>query len=308
MLILLGSERGNVPFEHLFPHQRNNTIEWILEYDADPAQPQLPAYDLVFNAMGEPDMTSRFTGQVESFLRHCAKPVLNSPDRVARTARDLSAGLFSAIDGLVVPRVWRLPAGAAIPRDVAWPVLARPAGSHGGEGLQRIEDRAGFEAWRRAWSNRDGYLTSWHDYRSKDGFYRKYRLVFVDGKVLPYHLAISPQWMVHYATAGMLVDWKLEEERRFLDDPHAVFGARGMAAIAAIGQRMALDYAGADVSLLPDGRVLLFEANATMLVHPEREQNSLLFKNRYVQNIYDAFDAVLERKARGQGGLRKSFG
>ncbi len=297
VLILLGSERGNVPFEHLFPRQRNNTIEWIVEYDADPAHPSLPDHDLVFNAMGEPDMTSRFTAQVDAFLRHCRVPVLNLPAAVARTARDQSQELFDGIPGLVIPRVWRLAADAAPPLDVQWPVLARPAGSHGGEGLLRVDSAEDLNRLRTDWPGREFYLTAWHDYRSRDGFYRKYRLVFVDGKVFPYHLAISPQWMVHYATAGMLVDWKLEEEQRFLEDPQAVFGERGMAAMAAIGQRMNLDFAGADVSLLPDGRVLLFEANATMLVHPEREQASLMFKNRYVQRIYDAFDAVLERQA-----------
>lgn len=293
VLILLSSERGNVPVEHLFPHENNNTIEWIVEYDANPAQPDLPHYDLVFNAMGEPDMTSCFTGQVQQFIQHCAKPVLNLPESVARTARDRAFELFGSVDDLVLPNVWRWDIDAALPTGLVWPLLARPAGSHGGEGLTRVNDVLELDRLRQAYAGRALYLNAWHEYRSEDGFYRKYRMVFIDGKPFPYHLAISTRWMVHYATADMLVDWKLEEERRFLDNPIAVLGSRGMAVMQAIGRRMGLAFAGADVALLPDGRVLLFEANATMLVHPEREQEKLLFKNKYVDRIYAAFDALL---------------
>jgi hypothetical protein len=94
--------------------------------------------------------------------------------------------------------------------------------------------------------------------------------------------------------------WKLEEERRFLADPASVLGERGMAAIESIGKRLDLDYGGVDFSILPDGRVLVFEANATMLVHPEKEAGPLGFKNPFVQRILDAFEALLAR-ASGKG-------
>ena len=70
-------------------------------------------------------------------------------------------------------------------------------------------------------------------------------------------------------------------------------GPQSLAALAAAGRRLDLDYCGADFSLLPDGRVLLFEANATMLVHPETEP-VLERKNVHVDRILDAFDALLE--------------
>ncbi len=91
--------------------------------------------------------------------------------------------------------------------------------------------------------------------------------------------------------------WKLEEERRFLEDPEAVLGAAGVAAIAAIGARMDLDYAGVDFSVLRDGRILVFEANPVMFVHPEDAQGALAFKIPHVARILDAFEAVLARTA-----------
>ena len=56
---------------------------------------------------------------------------------------------------------------------------------------------------------------------------------------------------------------------------------------------MDLDYAGVDFSMLPDGRVLLFEANATMLVHPEDPDGVLAHKNPAIERIFEAFRAML---------------
>jgi hypothetical protein len=56
---------------------------------------------------------------------------------------------------------------------------------------------------------------------------------------------------------------------------------------------MDLDYAGVDFSLLPDGRVLLFEANATMLAHPEAPDGPLAHKNPFIERVFTAFQAML---------------
>ena len=290
VLILLGTEKGNVPFAHLFSSARNNTLEWMLEYDPSPGHPQLPAYDLVFNAMGEPDMTEKYVGLVDEFMLHCRHPLMNPPHAVARTARDHAGQLLGDIPGLLVPRVWRLGEGDRVPDDVSWPLLVRPAGSHGGEGLLRVDEPAQLIRAQADFPGRELYLTAWVDCRSIDGWYRKYRVVFINGEPWPYHLAISAHWMVHYATADMLVDWKLAEEQRFLENPAAVLGEAAMRAIRQVGQRLALDFAGADLGVMPDGRLVLFEANATMLVHPEAADSPLAFKNPYVQRIYAALD------------------
>jgi hypothetical protein len=60
---------------------------------------------------------------------------------------------------------------------------------------------------------------------------------------------------------------------------------------------MDLDYAGIDFSIMPDGRILIFEANPTMLVHPEKSNGVLAHKNFYVRKILDAFEDLLERSS-----------
>jgi tetratricopeptide (TPR) repeat protein len=302
VLILQDANNGNIPSSLLLPTKANDLIEcahlieWVIEYATPDQYRQLPAYDLVFNAIGNPDMTEHSAKPMAEFLQHCDKPVLNSPAAVARTPRHLMTELFGDIEGLAIPLVWRVEQSGDWFANPAFqfPALARPLASHGGEGVFLVNNATELA---KVPLDRSGsiYLCAYFDYRSADGFFRKYRIIYVDRKPYPYHMAISENWMVHYETADMSLPWKLLEEERFLQDPASVLGAEGMALIEAIGQRLALDYGGVDFSILPDGRLLLFEANATMLVHPEDDDEALKFKNPYVQKIFDAFSELLTR-------------
>ena len=295
MLLLAAAGYGNVPVRYLLPSQTNTRIECFIEYAA-PA-PCLPAHDVVFNAVGDPDVEEPLFVASCDFIDSSGKPWLNHPAKVSQTRRDRLPSLLHGIPDIELPPVRRLRDLAAAETAMAesgigFPLLLRPAASHGGDGLARVDthgglrliDPQGADPW---------YLCPFRDYRSADGYWRKYRMIFVDRAPHPYHLAISAHWLVHYATANMLSDpAKCAEELRFLEDPAAVLGTRAMAAIRAIGKRLDLDYAGVDFTLLPDGRVLVFEANATMLVHPE-PPGPFAFKNRFVDRILAAFESLL---------------
>jgi glutathione synthase/RimK-type ligase-like ATP-grasp enzyme len=294
------AESGNVPLDHLMPRDRFSRLRWVVEYADENQVRELPPYDLVFNAVGDPDLADPTTEPMRRLLEACERPVLNPPDAVLRTRRDAMPGLLGDIDGVVVPTVARISAteierfglaGAISRVGLATPVLVRPVGSHGGKGLLRADDRAALEVLE---TRGDQYATAFHDYRSADGYFRKYRVVFVDRRPYPYHLAISRDWLVHHESAGMAEDaTRRAEEQRFVEEPHAVLGATAMTAVETIGRRLDLDYAGVDFSLLPDGRVLVFEANATMLVHPEAHDGVYAYKNEAVTAIVEAFEAML---------------
>ncbi|RKE36776.1 glutathione synthase/RimK-type ligase-like ATP-grasp enzyme [Paraburkholderia sp. BL23I1N1] len=308
LILCAASTSGNVPFDALLPGTTCCRIKYAIDYAADEEDQQLPAYDLVFNAIGDADIAAPLAGRLARFVSRSTRPVLNPPAMVALTQRHRTASLLGGLaDVQVAPCVQsdaapdsRATLDALLAQGATgFPVLARPAATHGGEGLTRCENRAALEAWL---SGQIGvsYLAAFRDYRSADGFYRKYRIIFVDRAPFAYHLAISPHWMVHYYSADMEQHpWKLEEERRFLDDPHDVLGERAMSAIAAIGRRLDLDYGGIDFTVLPGGEVLVFEANATMLAHFERETGALAHKNHYVQRIVDAFEKMMTRHTPG---------
>ena len=54
----------------------------------------------------------------------------------------------------------------------------------------------------------DRYFIEYVDYRSADGYFRKYRFIFVDGQILPYHLAIPAK--IHSETLIKRVEGALK--------------------------------------------------------------------------------------------------
>lgn len=303
-LLVLWSLNGNIPKRHLVARLPLVIVDWHIEYANEAHEQQLPPYDLVFSLIGDADGGTAALEAAVAFEARCRVPLLNEPRKVQRTRRHMIPDLLGGIDDLVIPRVARFPAAAlkSATRDAVLttaglhlPLLLRSAGKHGGESLEHVTTAQELADHCAAFADDDTvYVTAYHEYVSPDGFYRKYRAIFVDGKLFPYHLAISPHRVVHYFSAEMEDHpWKLDEELAYLDDAGAVLGARAMAALAAIGERMELSYCGADFSLLPDGRVLLFEANATMLVHPEDENGVLARKNPYVGRVLAAFDDLI---------------
>jgi len=307
-LLLVGAGRGtgNVPLDALLEFWTTSRIKYAIDYADDAEDAHLPPFDLAFNVVGDPDVADALAARLARFVRRCGRPVLNPPDAVARTHRHRMASLLASVTDAIVPACARVEscgmdavtlARRLAQTGVAFPLLLRPAGAHGGDGvtLHASPDTA---LAALAQLGGPGYATAYRDTRSADGYFRKYRIVFVDRVPYPYHLAISPHWLVHYFSADMsAAPWKLDEERHFLTDPRAALGEKAMNAIAEIGRRLDLDYGGIDFALTPDGQVVVFEANATMLVHREAPDGPLAHKNPYVDRIADAFERVLHARA-----------
>jgi hypothetical protein len=299
VLILSSTGKGNVPDQHLLPPSRYSRIFWFPE-SLPEHDNELPAYDIVFNAVGDLDAAPQAHALVAQFAKVCKRPIVNLPDRVGRTSRTGVAELLGACETAVIPKVRKIerPSGGwtqdACCSGLRFPLIARPTGGHGGEGVVLIERPEQFTSLVP-----DApviYATEFFDYRSPDNWYRKYRAIFIDRKPYPYHLAIGANWLVHHWTTGMEHDaGRREEELRFLAQPRDVLGDKVWATLESIGATLDLDFAGIDFSVLQDGRLLLFEANPTMLVHPE-EDPLFSHKNFAVQNILYAFDQMIARK------------
>ena len=305
VLVLATTSAGNVPYKTIMPPTRYSRLVWYMEHARPEDTPDPARYDLVFNTIGDADLAGPSLSAVERFMADCPKAVLNRPDRVMRTRRYRTPGLLGGIPDVVAPRTVRLSAAdvaahglpaLAQANGFSGPLLARPAGLHGGQGMVIAPDSGGLAA--APVQAGDYYLIDFVDYRSADGRFRKYRMLFVDRRPYVYHQAISDHWLVHHDTAGMAGRPERQaEEARFLEAPERVLGERGMAAIRGIGQALDLDYCGVDFSVLPDGRVVVFEANATMLAHLEDPAGPYAYKNRYVQAIADAFQRMLKARA-----------
>jgi hypothetical protein len=311
VLILCTAATGNVPYDWLLPQDRYRRIRWVMEYATEAQFAALPEFDCIFNAIGDADVSSASQQAVQRLLAMTSRPVINMPQIVERTSREAMAGRLRDISNIVVPQALRLERAYA-PGELAKhlseqhitpPLLLRPRASHGGKGLVLHENDSSLAT---AGCDAGWHASAFHDARSADGHWRKYRVIFVGGKPYPYHLAIADRWLVHYRSADMLSQqWKRDEEWRFLRHPAAVLGWSAMQALRRIAKSVELDFWGIDFALLEDGRLLVFEANATMLVHREEFHAELAYRNPFVQKILDAFsELVRARTSRSMDGPR----
>jgi hypothetical protein len=85
------------------------------------------------------------------------------------------------------------------------------------------------------------------------------------------------------------------EEEEFLSDPATVFDPAHFRVLREIRQRIGLDYFGIDCGLDRSGKLVVFEVNASMLVHEHNEK--FPYKDPYVVRIKEAFDAMLRKFA-----------
>lgn len=290
-----------MPIKFLLPRSRFNLIHVFVVGDDErdpPLAAELPEYDIVFNAIADPDNGAFYLGPAAEFCRGLSKKILNPPDRVQPLVREIMPELLAGIPGLALPRTERVSRTGLLYGVPAFelPFLIRPIGSHAGHGLERIDDAAMLAAYLGAQRAEDYYITEYYDYHSDDGLFRKYRLIFVDRQVYAYHLAIMDHWMIHYWRADMEAEtWMKQEEADFLADYRSVFSGVLGDAVREIARRVDLDYAGLDCGLTRDGRVLFFEANANMWVHLNETEAAYPYKHRYVPRIFNAMADLVAR-------------
>ena len=193
-----------------------------------------------------------------------------------------------------------IPDGAAsiAKHGFAFPLLLRSPGYHTGRNFILVEQAAGLSAAAASLPGNDLLVIRYLDARGKDGNARKYRVMLVAGQIYPLHLAISANWKVHYFTSDMAdkPDHRLEEAD-FLRDMAATLGHKAMAALEGIRDALGLDYAGIDFGLSPDGDLLLFEANATMVIVPPGPDERWAYRRTAISAILDAVVAMIMQKS-----------
>jgi hypothetical protein len=110
------------------------------------------------------------------------------------------------------------------------------------------------------------------------------------------HLAVSHDWKVHYFTAEMADNAEHRaEDAAFLENMPAVLGPRALAALGEVFETMGLDYAGADFSKNMDGDIVLFEANAAMVVPLPGKDARWDYRRPAVQRILNAIRILLTK-------------
>jgi hypothetical protein len=175
----------------------------------------------------------------------------------------------------------------------------RTIDSHAGRGLAKIEKPEGVEAYLRDHPEREFFISPYVDYRSADGRFRKFRLMWVDGRPYPCHMAIAEEWKVWYLNANMATSAaKRAEEAPFMSEFDTGFGRRHAATLAAISERFGLEYVGIDCAELPDGRLLVFEADVALVAHDMDPPDIYPYKGPQMRKLFAAFYEMLQGKSR----------
>ena len=295
LLLLVAARGGNIPPRYWIDSSVFAVTAVFADYH-DPADP-LPPHVLTVNAIGDADLCATALANAEHMLAGDTGPLINHPARVRLTGRQDNARRLRAVPGVITPRIVPLSRTAdptAI--DLPFPVLVRARGFHTGQHFLRVGSPEALAAAAASMPGEDLLAIEYLDARGADGMARKYRVMFIDGRAYPLHLAISRDWKVHYFTADMAVHAAFrEEERRFLDNMPAVLGPRAMAALTGIQATLGLDYAGADFGLAPDGSILLFEANATMVINPPDPDAIWDYRRPAIDAALDAARSMLKR-------------
>ncbi len=279
VLLLVSVVAGNLPARALLDETRFAVTAVAMEFWTPLMA--LPPHDRIVNAIGDADLCREALRAAARLVRHSAAPVINPPGAVLRTGRQQNARQLAGIAGVRTPRIASLPRARLIAPDAArtlaregfgFPLLLRAPGFHTGQHFLRVAEPDSLVAAVAALPGERLLVIEQLDARGPDGLARKYRVMLLGGRILPLHLAISPDWKVHYFTAAM-ADQPAHraEEAAFLADMATVLGPRAMAGLAAIAARLGLDYAGIDFGIGADGSLLLFEANATMVMLPPPE-------------------------------------
>ena len=301
---------GNTPIEFLLEH---SGIELLTLYVVDGVElpAPLPDHDVAIVIASDSSECREALRKIERAGSHWPRPLLNPPHLVGNLDRDKLHRLLGGIKGLDIPEtisVTRMQLSERsqpnaplvdVAAELRFPIIIRPQGSHAGAGLAKIDDRAAMGQYLGERPEQEFFVSRFVDYSGEDGLFRKYRIVIVDGRPYACHMAIADRWDIWYLNAGMAFnEGKRREEEDFMRTFDHAFAVRHQQALAAMIERIGLDYFTIDCAENRLGELLIFEADNTAVVHNMDSPQLFPYKAPQMRAIFEAFAAMLHRRAR----------
>lgn len=263
-------------------------------------RPSLERVGSILNLITDPDLNPKVLGYARDYLKPFKGKIFNRPEAVMTSSRDQVAARLAGIDGLIVPRVARFKgrpnlALAAIEKaGVPFPAILRGVGTHDGRIDGLVTDREAMLALLDPSSSY--FLTEFVDMRAPGDLYHKIRIIFFGRRSVIRHRFISDHWNIHSPDRDRVLvhhPADIAEERRLNEGGIAALPTAVQKVLLEIRGRMPLDYFGVDFGIMPDGRVLLFEANATMMFFPFTDNPLFAYNLVVLGQAQQAYDAML---------------
>ncbi len=301
---------SNTPIEFLL---EESSIELLMLYVIPQVElpVPLPEHDIAIVIASDSEDCRDALRKIDEAAVRWPRPLLNPPRLVCNLDRDKLHRLLRGIDGLDIPatlavtraQLSDVAQSKLLPADIAaelnFPLIVRPRGSHAGVGLAKLDDGVALSRYLAERNEQEFFVSRFVDYANEDGLFRKYRVVFVDGRAYACHMAIADRWDIWYLNAGMSnsASKRLEEET-FMRTFDIGFARRHATALAGIVDHVGLDYFTIDCAENKRGELLIFEADNTAVVHNMDSTEVFPYKAPQMRVIFEAFAAMLYARVR----------
>ncbi len=257
--------------------------------------------EVLVNGICEPLTQRGALRQATRLQEETGLPALNPARAVETTGRPDVSRRVGRAGGVYAPHctLFEAGTGGTLVEHVAdqghrYPVLLRPAGSHGSAGLVRASDDADVAA--AAGVVGTCTVTDFVDFRSEDGLWRKHRMVYAGGRMFRRHLLIDQQWNVVGDSRFFMHGRDLfGEERDWLARPVEPETEPIDARVLEQFEAMGLDFGVIDYAVLPDGELVIFEINACVQLTGTIPEEYRPYIGYVEDNNDDILDALLER-------------
>jgi Flp pilus assembly protein TadD/glutathione synthase/RimK-type ligase-like ATP-grasp enzyme len=255
---------------------------YVFECDATTgsARKHIPQPDFVINncVNGERLLSGGNLPGLITLVDSFGVPVVNHPTRAVQTTRDVSARLLDDIPGVVVPKTMRFFSAGKTFEELAdeiedqydYPLITRTLTFQEGKGMTKVDSRDALVAVLASGLPDKFFVTEFVDSRGGKEFFRKIRAAVVEDEIIIIRVDYSDNWNVRGRKTEKRVPFYLEhlylldEEKRICLDPAAELGRPAIQSLRTIRERIPLDVFGMDLDVDADGRLVFYEANATM--------------------------------------------
>lgn len=243
---------------------------------------QIPPTDLVLNnhANGELVLATNNLPDFIETVDRFGVPVVNHPTKIIQSTREASAQLLAGIPGVVVPKITRFSSVGKTPEAMVreiedqfdYPLITRTLFCQEGKGMTKVDSRDDLVKTLSAGLPKYFFVTEFVDSQGENKFFRKIRASIVNREIIINRVDCDTQWNVHTRKSDELVafylknSYLLDEENQLCGNPEAWLGKPALQALQMIRERIPLDVFGVDFDVDAAGRLIFYEANATMLL------------------------------------------
>lgn len=215
--------------------------------------------------------------RVNTVLAEFDVPVINRPEQAAQCTRQMNPHTLAGIPGVAAPWIRRYlndPAhvdelAVAVEQECSYPFIVRSTTEQEARNMVLVDGREAFATLLGKMPRGQFYVIQYLGEQRRAKYFRRIRAAFIDGVPLIVRADYADGWIVRSRNKIPLEFYRtrpdlLAEADAIIAMPEQELGGRAMRTLDAIGQALPLDIFGMDFDVDDDGKVIFFEANASM--------------------------------------------